>query len=108
MAYDFLETPVEYCKGVGPQRADMLKKELEIFTFGDLLVFYPFRYVDRSRFYKVADIREDLPYCPAVYHHAKGCIRPGKRSMLEHRPGKIQPDSLTVDGRLEAHSAVYP
>ena len=58
----FLETPIEYLKGVGPQRADVLKKELQIFTFGDLLSFYPFRYVDRTKFYKVKEINADLPY----------------------------------------------
>jgi len=58
----FLETPIEYLKGVGPQRAEALKKELRIFTFLDLLTFYPFRYVDRTRFYKVKEIRADLPY----------------------------------------------
>jgi ATP-dependent DNA helicase RecG len=40
----------------------MLKKELRIFTYNDLVTFYPFRYVDRSKFYKIKDITEDLPY----------------------------------------------
>ncbi len=54
-----LDTSIEFLKGVGPFRADILKKELEIFTFGDLLYHFPFRYVDRSRFYKVKDIRSE-------------------------------------------------
>lgn len=58
----FLDTPVEYLKGVGPQRAEQLKSELAIFTFGDLLTWYPFRYVDRTRFYKVSEITAELPY----------------------------------------------
>ena len=58
----FLDTPIEYLKGIGPQRGDMLKKELQIFTYNDLVTFYPFRYVDRSKFYKIKDITEDLPY----------------------------------------------
>ncbi len=62
MAYNFFETPVEYVKGVGPARAEMLKKELNVFTFGDLLAYYPFRYVDRSQFYKAAEVNENLPY----------------------------------------------
>ncbi len=62
MSISYLETPIEFLKGVGPQRADMLKKELEIFTFHDLLHFFPFRYVDRSKFYKVREVRADLPY----------------------------------------------
>lgn len=62
MAYNFFETPVEYVKGVGPARAEMLKQELQIFTFHDLLQYYPFRYVDRSKFYKAAEVDENMPY----------------------------------------------
>jgi ATP-dependent DNA helicase RecG len=57
----FFDTPVEYLKGVGPQRAALLNKELSIFTFGDLLQHYPFRYEDRTRFYKVAELTEEMP-----------------------------------------------
>jgi ATP-dependent DNA helicase RecG len=53
---DFLITPIEYLKGVGPQRADLLKKEIGIYTFGDLLTYYPFRYVDKSVFHKIRDL----------------------------------------------------
>ena len=59
---EFLDTPIEYLKGVGPQRGESLKKELGIFTFGDLLTHYPFRYVDRTRFYNVNEIECDIPY----------------------------------------------
>jgi ATP-dependent DNA helicase RecG len=59
---NFLDTPIEYLKGIGPQRGDMLKKELQIFTYYDLLSLYPFRYIDRSKFYKVKEINEELPY----------------------------------------------
>ena len=58
----FLTTPIEYLKGVGPARGDMLKKEIGIFVFGELLSFFPFRYIDRSRFYNISEIREDLSY----------------------------------------------
>ena len=57
----FLETPIEYLKGVGPQRGELLRKELNIATFGDLLLHYPFRYVDRSRFHLAGEISEELP-----------------------------------------------
>jgi ATP-dependent DNA helicase RecG len=56
------ETPIEYLKGVGPPRADLLKKELGIYTFNDLAGYYPFRYVDKSKFYKVNEINSDLAY----------------------------------------------
>ena len=47
---------------MGPQRAALLGKELKIFTFGDLLQHYPFRYEDRTRFYTVKEVTEDMPY----------------------------------------------
>ncbi|MDO9511296.1 MAG: ATP-dependent DNA helicase RecG [Bacteroidales bacterium] len=57
-----LDTSIEYLKGVGPQRASLLKKELEIFCFGDLLMHYPFRYVDRTRIFSVNELNEDIPF----------------------------------------------
>ncbi len=59
---DILATPVEYLKGVGPVRGALLREELGIFTFSDLLEYFPFRHADRSRFYSVSDVREGLPY----------------------------------------------
>lgn len=59
---DFLQTPIEFLKGVGQARADLLKKELNIFTFEDLLYFYPYRHIDRTRFYKISELQDDLPY----------------------------------------------
>lgn len=57
-----LDTTIEFLKGVGPKRAEVLQKELGIYTYGDLLGFYPFRYIDRTRFYKVSELDPDLPY----------------------------------------------
>ena len=51
-----LETPIVYLKGVGPQRADVLAKELGLLTFQDLLYHFPFRYIDRTHFHKVKQI----------------------------------------------------
>lgn len=58
----FFDTPVEFLKGVGPQRGDILKKELHIFTYNDLLHTFPFRYVDRSKFFRIADIKDDAAW----------------------------------------------
>ena len=58
----FFDSPIEYLKGVGPQRAEVLKKEFNIHTFLDLIQYYPFRYVDRSRFFKVNELTEDMSY----------------------------------------------
>ena len=59
MAIHGLHTPIEYVKGVGPQRGDVIKKELGIFTYADLLGYFPFRYVDRAKFYKIREINPD-------------------------------------------------
>jgi len=56
------QTPIEYLRGVGASRADVLKKELEIFKFEDLLRHFPYKYIDRTRFYKIKDINADMPY----------------------------------------------
>lgn len=56
----FFSTKIEFLKGVGPQRAELLNKELQIFTYGDLLQHYPFRYEDRSKFYKIHQLNPDL------------------------------------------------
>lgn len=52
----YFETRIEFIKGVGPQKAALLNKELQIFTFGDLIQYYPFRYEDRTKFYQVKDL----------------------------------------------------
>ncbi|HRH70366.1 MAG TPA: ATP-dependent DNA helicase RecG [Flavobacteriales bacterium] len=58
---EVLDTPIEFLKGVGPQRAELLRSELNIATFGDLLQHFPFRYVDRSRFHSVKELNEEMP-----------------------------------------------
>ncbi|RYE17895.1 MAG: ATP-dependent DNA helicase RecG, partial [Sphingobacteriaceae bacterium] len=59
---EFFKTPIEYLKGVGAARAEALKKELGITSYGDLLQHFPFKYIDRTRFYKVKEVSPDLPY----------------------------------------------
>lgn len=56
-----LDTSLVYLKGVGPKRAELLQKELGVSTYEQLLNHYPFRYIDRTRFYKINELNEDLP-----------------------------------------------
>jgi ATP-dependent DNA helicase RecG len=58
----YLQTSIVYLKGVGTTRAEMLQKELGIFTLSDLLFHFPYRHVDRSQVYRVSDIAPDMPY----------------------------------------------
>lgn len=55
------DTSIEYLKGVGPQKAALLNKELGVFTFGDLVQHYPFRYEDRTKFFTINSISYDGP-----------------------------------------------
>lgn len=54
------DTKIEFLKGVGPQRAALINKELNIFTYGELLQHYPFRYEDRTRFFKIKELAPNL------------------------------------------------
>ena len=54
-----LDSNIEFLKGVGPQRADVLKKELGIFTCRDLLFHFPFRYIDRTKFHRIRDVQTE-------------------------------------------------
>ena len=67
---NFFNTRLEFLRGVGAQRGQLLGKELGLFTYGDLIQRYPFRYLDRTQFYNVVDLHEDLPYV-----QVKGILR---------------------------------
>jgi ATP-dependent DNA helicase RecG len=57
-----LSTPIEYLKGVGPIRSELLRKELNIFTYEDLLLNFPFRYVDKSNIHLISQINDSFPH----------------------------------------------
>jgi ATP-dependent DNA helicase RecG len=66
---DFLQTPIGYLKGVGPDRAELLKKEIGVQSFGDLLNYFPFRYIDKTQYHPISEI----PYLDS-YVQLKGRI----------------------------------
>ncbi|WP_262496298.1 ATP-dependent DNA helicase RecG [Chitinophaga caeni] len=57
-----MSNPIEYLKGVGPQKGELLRKELAIHTFADLLSYFPFRYVDRTKIDKIRDIHGGMDF----------------------------------------------
>ena len=59
---NILQTDIQYVPGIGPKRASILNTELDIFTLEDLLRYYPYRYVDRSRLYYVHEVEGSMPY----------------------------------------------
>ena len=60
--FDLTTRDIKYLQGVGPQRATMLNKELDIFSLYDLLYYFPYKYVDRSRLYYIHEIDGNMPY----------------------------------------------
>ena len=60
--FDLTSRDIKYLQGVGPQRATMLNKELNIFSLRDLLYYFPYKYVDRSRLYYIHEIDGNMPY----------------------------------------------
>jgi len=60
MSNNLLQTPIEYLKGVGPQRGELLRKEVGIHKYGDLLNFFPNRYIDRTRYYKINELNNNV------------------------------------------------
>jgi ATP-dependent DNA helicase RecG len=58
----YFDTGIEFLKGVGPQKAALLNKELAIFNYGELLQHYPFRHEDRTQFYKISEVNDTLPF----------------------------------------------
>jgi ATP-dependent DNA helicase RecG len=63
---DILQQDIMYLPGVGPNRKKMLEQELGIQTFGDLLEYFPYKYVDRSKFYRVHELTGDMPFVQVV------------------------------------------
>ena len=60
MQQNLLDTPIEYLKGVGPNRGTLLRKELGIHKYGHLLNFFPNRYIDRTRYYKINELQNNI------------------------------------------------
>ncbi len=91
----FFQKSLEFLKGVGPQKAELLNKELELFTYGDLLQYFPFRYEDRTKFYKVENLDPNLPYVQVVGEiKSFQTIGFGRKSRLV---AKFQDDTGQID-----------
>lgn len=78
---NFFNTRLENLRGVGTQRGQLLGKELGLFTYGDLIQRYPFRYLDRTQFYNIVDLHDDMSFV-----QVKGVLR--GREVLGEGPKK--------------------
>ena len=87
-----LDTEIQFLPGVGPKRASLLQKELGVFTFGDLLRLYPFRYIDRSSIIPISEIRPDMAYVQIRAKVVRAEVIGGKRLsvMIADGSGEIE------------------
>ncbi len=92
---NLLQTPIDYLKGIGPNRADILRKEVGIHTYGDLLNFFPNRYLDKTRFYKINQLQRNNAEVQVV----------GKivniRTVEQKRGKRLVADFIDDTGRME-------
>ncbi len=93
--HDLFETDITYLKGVGPKRAEILRKELGIEKYMDLLYYFPFRYVDKSKIYQVKDVIND-----SAYFLLKGHVT-NIRSFGEKRTKYIMADFTDETGTIQ-------
>ncbi len=90
-----LSSPIEYLKGVGPQRADLLKKELSIFTFKDLLEHYPYRHIDKTQLNLIRDIQPQTEFIQVAGKLVS------KEIMGENRSKRLVCELKDTSGTLE-------
>ena len=81
---NILNQDIMYLPGVGPNRKKLLNQELGIETFGDLLEYYPYKYVDRSKVYTVHELTGDMPFVQVVGH-----ILPHTGAASRHRCRRV-------------------
>lgn len=65
---NLLEQDLTYLPGVGPKRKELLSKELDINSYGDLLEYYPYKYVDRTKIYRISELAGDMPFVQIKGH----------------------------------------
>ncbi|MDG1660941.1 MAG: OB-fold nucleic acid binding domain-containing protein, partial [Winogradskyella sp.] len=90
-----LQTPIDYLKGVGPNRADLLRSELGIQTYQDLINLFPNRYIDRTRFYKVNELQRNNAEVQVI-----GVIT-GFREVAQKRGKRLIADFEDETGMME-------
>jgi ATP-dependent DNA helicase RecG len=95
MNANILQTPIDYLKGVGPNRADLLRKELGIHTYQDLINFFPNRYLDKTRFYKINELQRNSAEVQVVGKITK------LRTVEQKRGKRLVADFIDDTGKME-------
>ena len=84
---DILEQDIMYLPGVGPKRKEILAKELQINTWGDLLEYYPYKYVDRSKVYTINELNGNMPFVQLkgkILSFEEFATTPRKKRLVAH------------------------
>lgn len=98
---NLLQTPIEYLKGVGPTRGELLRKELGIRTYEDFVQFYPNRYIDRTRYYKINELRNptaEIQIIGKIIHIKTVEQKRGKRLVATFTDGTGQMELVWFQG----------
>jgi ATP-dependent DNA helicase RecG len=108
---NILQSPIEYLKGVGPQRGDLLKKELGIFTFYDLLNHFPFRHIDKTKVSLVSELTPQMEYAQLAGVITSMEIvgeKRGKRLVAQLKDKSGQIELVWFEGLTWIHKNIRP
>ena len=99
---------VQFLPGVGPKRAELLRKELEVNTVGELLRVFPFRYIDRSSFVRIADARPDMAFVQMRARVQRVDVHDGKRMSVWISDGSGKMEMVFFKGIKWMHEKLKP
>ena len=103
-----METEIQYLGGVGPKRAALLRSELGVETVGDLVRLYPFRYIDRSTFHRIADLTPDMPFVQVLARVKSTELVGGKRLSVRVEDATGELELVFVKGLKYIKARVEP
>lgn len=99
---------IQFLPGVGPKRAELLRKELQVSTVGELLRVFPFRYIDRSSFVRIADARPDMAFVQMRARVQRVDIHDGKRMSVWISDGSGEMETVFFKGIKWMHEKLKP
>ena len=99
---------IMYLPGVGPKRAELLRKELNVSTVGELLRLYPFRYIDKSRFVRICDSRPDMAYIQIKARVVRVELHDNKRMSVWISDGSGEMETVFFKGIKWMHEKLQP
>ena len=99
---------IQFLPGVGPKRAELLRKELQVSTVGELLRVFPFRYIDRSSFVRIADARPDMAFVQMRARVQRVDVHDGKRMIVWISDGSGEMETVFFKGIKWMHEKLKP